>query len=413
MIQIFSSGMQKIDKKILLFIGLGLAFAAPGLMFKFGNWLELQSKANEIKSSPIVLQAFINNPAVTVSSEINNTDQTQSQEMHTAATEAGDAQLNSAGAIQATTGAAQNLPNVAAGSCEYNKPEKVEYVGKLVSIQKTPTVAPGEAFKTEIYIENIGNVPWFSDASNCNPQNPVYLGTSHEKDRLSQFADASFGDSNWINGNRIKMDTSRVNPGGVAKFIFWSKAPLEAGYYREFFSPVAEGLTWIENEEAEVALDLRVGDFEFTQEQEQILPFIDISTNLTKLDFSSKKVEVSLKEQRMWLKIGGTAINTFRVSTGSYKTPTPKGSFKILLKQDVRIGGKAPHYIMPQFMMFKAGGYGFHALPSLATDKGVFWREALNHIGTPVSHGCVRLLPGDAKVVYDFADIGTKVEIRA
>ena len=67
---------------------------------------------------------------------------------------------------------------------------------------------------------------------------------------------------------------------------------------------------------------------------------------------------------------------------------------------------------MPNWMTFRANGYGIHALPSISYDNGRYWHEALNHIGTRRSHGCIRLLPQDAKYAYGFADIGTKVVVH-
>jgi len=53
-------------------------------------------------------------------------------------------------------------------------------------------------------------------------------------------------------------------------------------------------------------------------------------------------------------------------------------------------------------------GYFIHELP--------YWpggyREGENHLGIPVSHGCVRLGIGAAAKVYQFAAIGTKVVIH-
>jgi lipoprotein-anchoring transpeptidase ErfK/SrfK len=406
--------VKNLDKKILLFIVFGLVFATPGLMAKLANWQDLQNKTNELKASPVVLQANVNNPVVTIVSQQPVTQPTQTQ------TQAQTQALHDAAASTPDGAIQTNSPTLPATTpptidCNFTKPTKSVYSAKLVSIQKKPVVGPGEAFQTEIYMENTGNAPWFSENSGCENVNVTYLGTTHEKDRTSPFsADGSLWDSHWVSGNRIKMDASRIDPKGMAKFTFWSRAPQEMGYYREFFAPVIEGVSWINNEEATVAMDIRVGEFELTPEQTQYLPYIELSTNLSKLDFSGeKKIEVSLKQQKMWLKIGDITISSFVVSTGAYKTPTPKGTTKIILKQNVRVAGSRPHYIMPLFMMFRSGGFGFHALPSLANDKGVFWREALDHIGTPRSHGCIRLLPEDAKVVFNFADIGTKVEVRA
>jgi lipoprotein-anchoring transpeptidase ErfK/SrfK len=125
-----------------------------------------------------------------------------------------------------------------------------------------------------------------------------------------------------------------------------------------------------------------------------------------------KKLLVDLSDQKLFIMLDGQVIREFRVSTGGYKTPTPKGDYTIKLKQEVRVSGKAPHYIMPKFMWFREGGYGFHALPSLGSDGGVFWTEAKDHIGRPVSHGCIRLLPEDADFLYEFTDLGTKVTVQ-
>lgn len=62
--------------------------------------------------------------------------------------------------------------------------------------------------------------------------------------------------------------------------------------------------------------------------------------------------------------------------------------------------------------MFRPSGYGLHALPSLGNDGGIFWTEALTHIGIPVSHGCVRILPEDAIWLYDFTEIGDTVTVQ-
>jgi lipoprotein-anchoring transpeptidase ErfK/SrfK len=137
-----------------------------------------------------------------------------------------------------------------------------------------------------------------------------------------------------------------------------------------------------------------------------------MSMNLTDPKFNGeKKIIVSLSSQKMQLKLGQITVKTFPVSTGTNTHPTPVGTTKISLKQNVRVAGSSPHYIMPLFMQFRKGGYGIHALPSLGNDHGVYWREALNHIGTRRSHGCIRLLPADAEFAYSFADVGTEVQV--
>ena len=87
---------------------------------------------------------------------------------------------------------------------------------------------------------------------------------------------------------------------------------------------------------------------------------------------------------------------------------TPKGEFKIESKNP-RAYSKTYGLYMPYWMAFTAGGkYGLHELPEWPNG----YKEGASHLGQPVSHGCVRLGEGDAKTLYDFSDIGTKVIIN-
>lgn len=296
-------------------------------------------------------------------------------------------------------------------SCDYSNPEKAVYGAKYIAVRKKGALAKNEVFETKIYIQNTGNVPWFSADSGCQTS-IVSLGTDKARDRESAFfTDALIWESNWTGANRIKMETPRVDPQQMAVFTFWSSSPDKDGLYREYFTPVVEGVTWIDT--GIFYIDIKIGDPNIDPATREYFTYIDRSTNLAEIDLSGEKnIEVDLSEQKMWLKIGDNTIKEFRVSTGKASTPTPVGTTKILNKQEVRVSAAAPHYIMPKWMMFRKGGFGIHALPSLGNDRGVFWREALSHIGSPRSHGCIRLLPKDAEFAYNFASVGTTVVVH-
>jgi len=296
--------------------------------------------------------------------------------------------------------------------CTYTQPAQPTYDAQFVAVRKKGKMAAGELFETKVYVVNKGNVPWFSATSGCTAGPIVNLGTDKKRDRESIFyTNDLLWKSNWGGANRIKMETKRVDPEQIATFTFWSKAPEENGYYREFFTPVAENIAWMDK--GDFSTDIAVGEDSIDPSKKDLLQYIQESTNLAKIDLSGdKNIIVDLSEQKMWIKIGDYTIKEYRVSTGSPKHPTPVGKTKILLKQEVRVAASSPHYIMPKFMMFRAGGYGFHALPSLANDHGVFWREALNHIGSPRSHGCIRLLPEAAEFAFNFTDVGTSVTVQ-
>ncbi len=120
-----------------------------------------------------------------------------------------------------------------------------------------------------------------------------------------------------------------------------------------------------------------------------------------------KYIELNLTGQRMCLYEGATFVNSFRVSTGKWSTPTPVGTFAIQNKIRVAYSAKYGLY-MPYWMAIVANGeYGIHGLPYRGN-----WIEGESHIGTPVSHGCIRLGPGNDVFVNNWTDIGIPVFIH-
>ena len=131
---------------------------------------------------------------------------------------------------------------------------------------------------------------------------------------------------------------------------------------------------------------------------------------------TSQAIYIDLSEQQATLIENGEILRNYPVSSGAWETPTPRGRFQIHSKQTLRISSQDVPYRMPYYMAFtKSKSHGFHALPYLgnvATNSD-YWHEALDHIGRPVSHGCVRFLPDDAKEMYEWAEVGTQVIIGA
>ncbi len=120
---------------------------------------------------------------------------------------------------------------------------------------------------------------------------------------------------------------------------------------------------------------------------------------------TDKLITVDTGKQRLYAWEGGHILKEFKVSTGMRYTPTVRGSFSIrtkIEKQDMK--GSFPPY-EPYFIkdvpnvMYFYGAYAIH---------GTFWH---NKFGSRASHGCVNLPVADAKWVYDWAPVGTRVEV--
>jgi lipoprotein-anchoring transpeptidase ErfK/SrfK len=123
--------------------------------------------------------------------------------------------------------------------------------------------------------------------------------------------------------------------------------------------------------------------------------------------FSGKYIDVDLTNQKLCQVEGNAVIACHVISSGKASTPTPTGTFAIQNK-DPRRWSNASSLWMPWWEQFADGGYGIHELPEWPNG----YKEGQAHLGTPVSHGCVRLGIGEAEQVYNWTDIGTPVYIH-
>ncbi len=119
-------------------------------------------------------------------------------------------------------------------------------------------------------------------------------------------------------------------------------------------------------------------------------------------------IDVDLAHQTMVLFDNGQAVGSYLISSGKRGMDTPKGEFSIYNKAP-RPWSKTYGLYMPYWMAFTADGkFGIHELPEWPGG----YKEGADHLGRPVSHGCIRLGVGSAKEVYDWADTGTVVMVH-
>jgi len=122
--------------------------------------------------------------------------------------------------------------------------------------------------------------------------------------------------------------------------------------------------------------------------------------------FPGKYIDVDLTHQQMYLFDTVNIVAQFTVSTGKWSTPTPVGTRYIVNKDPM--AWSAPYGLYMPYWQGLGGGYGIHELPEWPGGA----KEGESHLGTPVSHGCIRLGVGGAQTVYNFTDIGTPVYIH-
>ncbi|MBU0722267.1 L,D-transpeptidase [Patescibacteria group bacterium] len=120
----------------------------------------------------------------------------------------------------------------------------------------------------------------------------------------------------------------------------------------------------------------------------------------------SKKIEINTgKEQKLYYFLNNVRMGEFKISSGKLSMQTPRGNFKIDGKA-LRAWSKYGLW-MPYWMSLKNGYFGIHELPEWPNRT----KEGENHLGIPVSHGCVRLGVGPAEFLYNWAPVGTPVKI--
>jgi lipoprotein-anchoring transpeptidase ErfK/SrfK len=96
---------------------------------------------------------------------------------------------------------------------------------------------------------------------------------------------------------------------------------------------------------------------------------------------------VDISDQRMEVLVDGRPTFEWKVSTAGKGYVTPKGSFKPIRLEKMWYSRKYDMSPMPHSVFF-SGGYAVHAT------------NAIKRLGTPASHGCIRLHPNDASDFY-------------
>ena len=124
---------------------------------------------------------------------------------------------------------------------------------------------------------------------------------------------------------------------------------------------------------------------------------------------SGKYILVSISEQHLTAYDNGQEVYSFVASTGM-SNATRAGNFSVLDKIPNAYGSTWNIWMPSWLGIYYAGSLenGIHALPILPSGAQLW----AGFLGTPISYGCVVLGPEQALQLYDWADVGTPVEIR-
>ena len=106
------------------------------------------------------------------------------------------------------------------------------------------------------------------------------------------------------------------------------------------------------------------------------------------------KIIVYTREKRLELYQGGRLLGTYPVAVGKPASPTPRGNFKIINKDDTpgpRFGSKWLGLSVPHI--------------------GIHGTNEPESIGTAASEGCIRMFNRDVEALFYRLPLGTPVTI--
>ena len=103
---------------------------------------------------------------------------------------------------------------------------------------------------------------------------------------------------------------------------------------------------------------------------------------------ASLEARVSIADQTMTVSRYGQVLHTWKVSTARSGYKTPSGEWRPYRMHVMWRSIKYDNAPMP-YAVFYDGGYAIHGT------------TAVSRLGTPASHGCVRLLTENAQTFYD------------
>jgi tetratricopeptide (TPR) repeat protein len=150
----------------------------------------------------------------------------------------------------------------------------------------------------------------------------------------------------------------------------------------------------------ETALALRPGDEEAKSHYDDVMYIL----------FPPKRIEINISKQRFYAWLGDELIYSFPTSTGLPGRDTAAGNYQVLDKMPMAYSSiwrlKMPYWLGIYYVGPVENG--IHALP-IRPDGSVMWGGLL---GQKASYGCIILSTEAARIIYEWAEIGTPVHIH-
>jgi len=125
---------------------------------------------------------------------------------------------------------------------------------------------------------------------------------------------------------------------------------------------------------------------------------------------TTKHILVDRSDQKLYAYDGEELFMEADISTGLELTPTPRGTFTVFKKMPSRyMQGPLPNIPGGDYYDLPGVPWNLYFTHEGAVIHGAYWH---NSFGSRYSHGCVNLEPSQARELYNWAVLGTKVVVR-
>jgi lipoprotein-anchoring transpeptidase ErfK/SrfK len=240
-------------------------------------------------------------------------------------------------------------------------------------------------------------------ALSLNPTGPI---------QFLQSSSSSFGDERYISLEEAITDMQNALANGqpTAMIRVWHNETTYTVQAGQTLASIAEDLgmpyPYIQAANPGINTDsLSIGQTLTIPSKDSLAPLAPIP---------NKRIIISRSQQHLWAYEDGQVVFDWVISTGLPSSPTALGVFQV---QSHELNAYADQWnlYMPHFMGFYHPGpnmdlmNGFHGFPTRGGGY-LLWSGDLGH---PVTYGCVLLSLENAEALYNWAEEGVVVEVRA
>jgi hypothetical protein len=169
------------------------------------------------------------------------------------------------------------------------------YQAKYLEGADKITMTAGSKKEVRLTFTNTGQNNWYNFTTN-----PIRLGTSDPQDRASIFAS-----TDWLTSNRIDALAVKTAPGENLTFDFTLDATNVApGNYQESFMPLMENLTWMDQGEHQIAIEVLPASY-----QAEVVKQENSIINLSKGEKYSSILEIKNTGSIVWNLTGNNPLH--------------------------------------------------------------------------------------------------------